>query len=116
MPCRDGMKRLVGIKRLEKLDEAFRRKRAAGTDWSKNGQKQGPQKEGEKKLTAAGKSQGEEERDRGQQEKEKYTSETHGIVQQQSTSGVRENSSRSLQGQGRGDRGQSEVELSDSKN
>ena len=32
MPCKDGMKRLVGIKRLEKLDEASRRKRVAGTD------------------------------------------------------------------------------------
>ena len=72
MTCRDWMKRIVGIKRLEKLDEAFRRKRAAGTDWSKNCQKQGPQKEGEKKLTSAGKPQGKEERDRGQQEKEKY--------------------------------------------
>ena len=59
----------------------------------------GPELQGEwrKKLTAAGRPQGEEERDRGQQEKEKYTSESHEIVQKQSLSRVRGDSSRSSQ-------------------
>ena len=59
----------------------------------------GPELQGEwrKKLTAAGRPQGKEERDRGQQEKEKYTSESHEIVQKQSLSRVRGDSSRSSQ-------------------
>ena len=59
----------------------------------------GPELQGEwrKKLTAAGRPQGKEERDRGQQEKEKYTSESHEIVQKKSLSRVRGDSSRSSQ-------------------
>ena len=62
MHCRDGMKPLMGLEKLGKLDAPPRRWRLAGTDWSNNCQQQGPHKEREKELTEQRMSQGKAER------------------------------------------------------